>query len=354
MILRCLALLSVFTWVGCMIPGEEGAGPSPVGVQLLATSEPVPYSLNSSLALVRESQACIIESYELRIRCGSPEWLDAVDFGREGQGPGEFKQSPLWVLRGPSGSFGAYDAALGRMTVFPGDERHPFTVPLPFLFSPAAPFDSVIVGSYAVFQDPPPGALMAAVSVPGGDTLKIDTLLHPIEKGWQTAASSGLTQLARGPNGEMVAVTGGREIVIYDHEHRLRDHFRAPGYHPEFPNGRDIDAYRDGMREAFGSPPSESAIRHFKETAKAYTIPGRSIVFDGHGRYWVATQRNREDSSYFDVYEGSELVATVRIRDRLLAFDILGATLAALVERSSDNGIAIRAIDWYRIVQSSD
>ena len=44
------------------------------------------------------------------------------------------------------------------------------------------------------------------------------------------------------------------------------------------------------------------------------------------------------------------IAATVRIRDRLMGYELMGSTLVALVERRpGPDGIAQRAIDWYDI-----
>ena len=54
--------------------------------------------------------------------------------------------------------------------------------------------------------------------------------------------------------------------------------------------------------------------------------------------------------SYFDIWVGTEYAGTVRIRDRLMGYDVLDSTLVALVERKPDaDGIAQRALDWYDI-----
>ena len=52
--------------------------------------------------------------------------------------------------------------------------------------------------------------------------------------------------------------------------------------------------------------------------------------------------------SYFDLYVGTEYVGSLKIRDRILGYDLYGSTLAALVERAPDaDGIVRRAVDWY-------
>ncbi len=64
----------------------------------------------------------------------------------------------------------------------------------------------------------------------------------------------------------------------------------------------------------------------------------------------VATNLDRDDFSYFDIWVDTDHTATVRIRDRLMGYDLMGSTLVALVERKpGPDGIAQRAIDWYDI-----
>ena len=47
---------------------------------------------------------------------------------------------------------------------------------------------------------------------------------------------------------------------------------------------------------------------------------------------------------------GTDYAGTVRIRDRLIGYDLMGSTLAALVDRApGPEGVSARAIDWYDI-----
>ena len=55
--------------------------------------------------------------------------------------------------------------------------------------------------------------------------------------------------------------------------------------------------------------------------------------------------------SYLDVYENAEYVGSVKVRDRLRGFDLVGSTLVVLVDRQvgadDADGIPDRALDWY-------
>ena len=74
------------------------------------------------------------------------------------------------------------------------------------------------------------------------------------------------------------------------------------------------------------------------------------LAYDDHGRLWVATERDRARYSYLDRYLGTEYIGSVRVRDRLLGYDVYGSTLATVVEREPDaDGIGWREVDWYDI-----
>ncbi len=58
------------------------------------------------------------------------------------------------------------------------------------------------------------------------------------------------------------------------------------------------------------------------------------------------------NGSYLDVSEIAEYAGSVKVRDRLRAFDLLGSTPVVLVDRQvgpDADGIPDRALDWYDI-----
>lgn len=65
------------------------------------------------------------------------------------------------------------------------------------------------------------------------------------------------------------------------------------------------------------------------------------------------TACGRDEESFLDVYADAAYYGTVRVRDRIVDFDIIGRTLAVLVERGigpeDADGVPDRAIDWYDI-----
>ena len=114
----------------------------------------------------------------------------------------------------------------------------------------------------------------------------------------------------------------------------------SPTYVEELPNERDVAAhlgiYRrmaDWTGMALPATEVRESEREFRETPKMWFLRGNALVFNGQDRLWVATNRDRDTFSYFDIWVGTGYDGTVQIRDRLMGFDLLGSTLVALVER---------------------
>ena len=274
------AALILATSVSC---APEQAVESLVRLSPVA-SIPAPLSTSTEITLVDEDTACVINSYEVQVRCSDRAGLVVGAFGREGEGPGEFLAMGA-LERGPDGTIGVFDLRADRMTVFRPDGVRLSETRVPRLFLPAAPFGSVISGYYiALPNDTVVGlSVLADVDLASGEVL------------W---ARDGLDDLVESECGQ---VFPGRPI----------------------PGGGYV----------------------------FQLLPERTrVVYDAQERLWTATTRDRDRFSYLDVYEGTEYMGTVRVRDRLVGYDILGGTLAVLVDRQPGvDGIARRAIDWYRI-----
>ena len=96
-------------------------------------------------------------------------------------------------------------------------------------------------------------------------------------------------------------------------------------------------------------------LEGYRNTPKAYHLVFGSERFDAVGRLWIPTQRDTHEFSYLDVYSArdAEYIGTVRVRDRMMGFDLAGSTLVVLVERrlgpDDPDGIADRLVDWYDI-----
>jgi hypothetical protein len=343
------SLIVITMWAtGC---GQaENTRPALPEVSLIGTSEPVPYSENHSIALVDTDRVCMIHSYETQVVCGDRSWNETVTLGQDGEGPGEFR-SPLHVLRGPDRAVGVFDGALARVTVFDPDGRVLLTSPTPFLLDPVAAFDSTVTGRYARtgLGESIAGVPVATVHLRRQEIVWDTDLSHPSEVGMRTVSERGLAGGARSSSGGITFLTGNHDFVDYTEDGQVLRTFPAEGYREEYPGPRDIEEYRS--RQFLGSTPGEGEVRRYSEEPKRYMHLGNQMRYDDEDRLWLLTLRDRDASSYLDVYQDQEWLGSVEVRDRAYGFDLLGNLLVVLVERAEFDaeGLAVRAIDWYEV-----
>ena len=137
---------------------------------------------------------------------------------------------------------------------------------------------------------------------------------------------------------------------------------QAPAYSEELPSERDVSDRLEiirRFRESLGSAkerPSVSDIpllEAYRQRFKLYYLLRGQETFDERGRLWIATRRDRDEFSYLDVYANAGFVGSVRVRDRIIDFDVMNTTLVVLVERKAGpddpDGVPDREIDWYDI-----
>ena len=117
----------------------------------------------------------------------------------------------------------------------------------------------------------------------------------------------------------------------------------------------EIESFDRSLAE-LGLEPTQSIeeqLESYRTTPKRYYLVTNQHLFDTRNRYWVATHRELQEWSYLDVYENAEYVASVKVRDRMLGFDVMGSTLVVLVERrlgvGDADGVPDRGVDWYEV-----
>ena len=355
--------------------GEAEREVSYVPLVPLAESR-APLSDQDLITLASETTACVIESYEVRIHC-----IDRTDgpvavFGRQGQGPGEFRYAPGEIIRGPDGIIGVFSAQ--HLLVFETAGTLISEVPIPsVLLFPSGPFGpSLVAAELQANRD------SGRMSITNWRHLEMDVASGEIlwERVFPTdmAADAGCPPgvegivrpegaplpptpegMSRGltfPDGGMVftMLCRGQMLFVADRDDDRGTLVQAPTYVRELPNQRDVERYLDGC----GGPPTPGFFRPrcaldvFRRTPKAYAHPDHFWI-DDVGRLWVLTNRDRKEFSHLDVFGGPEYLGTVRVRHRGVGFDVLGSTLAVLVERpvgeDDADGFPDRAIDWYDI-----
>ncbi len=321
------------------------------------------------MALLTESHvACVMDSYEVQVHCVDPVGNVVGTFGREGEGPGDFKSSVVSLVGGKNGTLGVVDIGLARFTVFSPDGSLMSTIPLPrttITFDATGVFGDTLTalglitfdplklvagagpgGLYSVFDvDVSTGLLLREQEVPPVDvSIECGTVYSGFPNrlgGWVYIACEG----------HLVLVNENGDVTV----------IQAPTYSAELPSDAEVSRWIEGRRRpeaTDGIPLSDERIERFRNRTKNYHLTLGTERFDEWGNIWIATQRDRHDFSYFDVYSAAELeyLGSVEIEGRLIGFDLVGSTLVTLVERwgaasGEDAVIPSQQLDWYQIAE---
>ncbi len=344
--------------------GHDDAGaPATIEPEMIGTAA-LPLSESERVALLADERtACVVDSYESQVRCVDVDGAVVGVFGGTGEGPGEFGR-PSGLTRGEDGTVGVSDPELGRFTIFEPSGAYVSDVTVAAsLFAPLRSFGSILSGVSvdiaAMLGGGTSGSLMTRidVEVASGEVVREEGSPRgpwDVECGEVTY---GIPDRAEG----WVFVACEGHLVFVGNEGDATV-LRAPMYLPELPDERDV-ARREaeltamlqgrGLGAAAASQSVAEGLETYRAAPKHYFLSTADQLFDAGNRYWIATQRDTHDWSYLDVYENAQYVGSVRIRDRLRAFDLLGSTLVALVDRKvgadDSDGFPDRALDWYDI-----
>ena len=349
---RLTAMLMLAATAGCA--PERADIPEAIELQPFASS-PAPLSNSVDIAVVSEEIVCTINTFESQIHCVDRSDGGVTAFGREGEGPGEF-DGLSGIERGPDGQVVAVEFGSARLTFFRPDGTLLSEGPLPPLFQPRMLRGSRLLGFKLAALDPSAGPgmpdylpMMADAS--SGEVLWQRTdLADIVGRECLNATVSTLT-----PGGGLVFRVCGHELAFFaDRDAQSATVVTSPSHTEAFPNERDasdrVEALSGiGRRGGTLTNSAREAIAaEFRGRSKDWIFKPIAFGFDHQDRLWVATTRDRDAFSYFDIWIGTEYAGSARVQDRLLGFDILGSTLVALVERTpGEDGIGARAIDWY-------
>lgn len=335
--------------------GCDPDGADEPGVTALRSfaSSGAPKTTSADIAVVSEEVACVINSYESRIQCVDRGDGAVTEFGNEGRGPGEFSGIPD-IERGPDGQVAAIDFRELRLSYFTPDGALVSETRLPDSFRAQQLRGDSLFGFRMEMVGFTVSFVPMAVNAYSGEVLWERTDLAEAVGRECFSAAVGVST----PSGGLVYEVCGNELAFFAHwDALIATVVASPGYVEALPNERDVDAHVDAIGSLSRRPGgmSESEIEamaaEFRETPKEWLLKAsRLFGFDDQNRLWVATTRDRDAYSYFDIWTGTEYAGAVRVRDRLMGFDIFGSTLVTLVERPlGDDGIGELAIDWYDI-----
>ena len=315
--------------------------------------------MNVDIALVSEDVACVINSFDPRLYCVDSRRNVVGAFGREGEGPGELR-NPAFIERGPHGVLAVFELGSAQMTSFEPDGTLVSEIRIPADFVGTDIQGGRVLGFHLALLDRTRSEdqsdyVAMAVAASSGEVLWERDVADAVERD----CFSGLVGTLDPKEGGIVTTACEHELVFLDHwADTSATVVPSPTYFPAFPSERDVDAYVEGVTRIGGGivrlsdARKEAYAAGYRDKPRKWYYGGGSagLNFDGENRLWAATTRDRDAASYFDVWIDREYAGTVRIRDRLLGYDILGSTLVALVELEPDGyGIAQRAINWYDI-----
>lgn len=357
--MRLLGLVpAIALALGCQGGSTE---PRILAPERIGTVEMPPNTRDMVALLSDETSACVVELYENLIRCFDRSGEVVGAFGGHGAGPGEFEYIAR-LIGGVNGTLGVVDFSLNRFSVFRPSGTLLAELLLPGAAAgdliPAWRFGETLVGvaittlDLAMFETGPgSGGFMSSIEVDIEAAAIVRQEEFPAVEVECGMVFYGLPV----PQGGWVftACDGNLIFVASDAEKAV---IQAPTYTGELPSDRDIADWIETERSfgRAGNADHEAALEEFRNTPKDYHL-GWSEKFDEQVRFWVATERDRDEFSYLDVYlpDTGTLFGSVRVQDRVLGFDVAGSTVAVLVERAptpnDPEGIPARAVDWYDI-----
>jgi len=277
-------------------------------------------------------------------------------FGSEGRGPGEFA-SLSGIERSRDGHVVAIDIGEDRLTFFSPNGMLVSEARLPQSFSPTELHGDRLYGFEFVMPDFEtefePSYVPMEVDILSGEVLwKRTGLADVVDRECFNPAIGAST-----PRGGLILQVCEYELAFFaDKDALTATVLASPSYVEALPNERDLAAHMDDtipLRSLAGPIPEsemDAIAAEFLEKPKEWLLKPVPFGFDDRNRLWVATTRDRDALSYFDVWSDTTYVGAVRIQDRLMGFDILDSTLVTLVERAPDeDGVSERAIDWYNL-----
>ena len=314
------AVLGMAATAGCHEEPADGV----VTLWPVATSK-APLSMNVDIALVSEDVACVLNSFEPRLYCVDNRRQVVGTFGREGEGPGELRQ-PAFIERGPDGVVAVFELRSAQMTSFDPDGTLVSEIRLPADFVATDLQDDRVLGFRLAVLDRSRSEDQSYYVATEVDALSGEVLWErDVADAVELDCFSGLVGILNPTGGGIVTTACEHELVFLDHwADTGATVIPSPTYVPAFPNERDVDAYVGRVTRMGGGivhlsdARKEAYAAGYRDKPKKWYYGGglSALSFDGESRLWAATSRDRDASSFFEVWIGTEYAGIVRIRAR--------------------------------------
>lgn len=264
--------------------------------------------------------------------------------------------------RGPGGQLLAMDYGSARMTFFEPDGTLVSEAPLPPLFQPSQLRGDRLFGVELGIPGFASGETQATYVPMAADASSGEVLWQPADlaDAVERECFSGAVGASTPGSGLVFEVCGNELAFFVDRDSPTATVVASPSYVETLPNDRDVSERMElitgaGRYRGMSDSAIAAIVAEFREKPKGWILRPDPFGFDHRNRLWVATSRDHDAFSYFDLWIDTVYAGAVRVRDRLMGFDIFGSTLVTLVERTpGENGIGERAIDWYDLGKVGD
>ena len=329
-----------------------------------AATTPMPLTVSGPIALLADERtACVGEPYESRVRCVDRDGSIVGFFGREGEGPGEFTGLSR-LVGGLDGTVGMVDDRANRFSVFKPTGAFVTDVPTPGAargLTPAGPFGATVsmVGELSGdARDPrqPAGSGhwvfeidLASGEVLGEEEIPAANVEIECERMYEVFPDPAGGSVMIACRGMLVFVSADGEATVV----------RSPAYFDELPSEREVARRAEGLevlaRRPRGPRVNPEWLESYRNSPKAYHLLAEIGRFDAAGRLWIATQRDHNEFSHLDVFSvrDAAYVGSVKVRDHMKGFDLVGSTLVVLAESVDGppdaDGFPALTINWYDV-----
>ncbi len=311
-------------------------------------------SESPELVLLEDGTACVTETYWHRIVCKDPGG-ESVMFGTKGEGPGEFLDI-YHVRRGPDGMIGVMDADLRRLSLFAetgGLVNVTSAFPPLFDIGRRKTVGETVVGS--TFDRSGKRTDMEIELATGRILWERSFLL---ERDVVDCSSPGRRdrQLGggfAGPGSSLLFVTCYGEYLVWyaDRDDPEPAAIVRTTYVERYPTDREVASEMRVLQSA----PWQVSEDEIRSRPKVWY---RASVVDDRQRFWAvwhseALGRVTTPKSYVDLFhltsDGPHYALTLELKDIVLGMDVLGDTLAVLVERDVGGLLPERHVEWYDV-----
>lgn len=333
----------------CSCATDEADGEAIPLLEPVGSIEDPPLSASPGLALLASGIACVADSYQRKVVCASRQFA-RWELGSEGRGPGEFSDiSKLIRVAHDDSAVAVVDWGNRRISIIGLEDGYRKSFEIPPLFTPIEPVGGGEVrGIYLGYDPGPMRGRLATVRESDGAILREIQLTGPVESDVEHPV-----RFLRGvalPDRAVFSYDSGHSFAVFT---AAGNHVRGvslPAHlrHPIWPTDRDVEDYVSDIRRFSGRDPTPTQQRAFRRRPLPPLLKETDLRVDSSGQVWAASARVHTSNSVLLILNRSGYLRSVAVRDRVLAFDLVGDTLVTLVVPFAGDEQR-RRIDFYAL-----